>query len=203
MARIETMEALRRHYPEPKGRTTRKVLPRLDQHCRAIIALSPFCVLSSQDADGLADITPRGEAPGFVHVLDDTTLAIPDRPGNNRLDSYRNILTNPAVGLLFLIPGVDEVLRVHGTTEIRDDEELKARFEVNGKRPATVLLVRVREAYLHCAKAAMRARLWDPAAQIERSRLPTMGQMVNDQIGAEPDTETQAEMVERYRAVFY
>ena len=203
MAQITTQDALRQHYRQAQDRAVQKELNHLDKHCRRFIDLSPFLLIGSSGSDGHGDVSPRGEAPGFVHVLDDKHLAIPDRPGNNRLDTLTNVLANPAVGLLFLIPGVDETLRINGRATIHDDEDLRRRFEVKGRLPATVLVVNVDEAYLHCAKALMRSKLWNPGAQIERSELPTIGEMLRDQIndGAEP--EPQEEMVERYKNVLY
>jgi hypothetical protein len=203
MPRIETLDALRRIYREPIGRAVVKAIPRLDRHCRRFIELSPFLVIASGDGKGAMDASPRGEEPGFVQVLDDRTLAIPDRPGNNRLDTFANILVNPAVGLIFFIPGVEETLRINGTAEIRDDEALVARFEVGGKLPATVLVVRLGEAYLHCAKALMRSRLWSDDVRVDRSILPSMGQMLKDQIGLSEEPETQEVMRERYSDQLY
>ncbi len=203
MAAITSLEALRAVYPPPTERALKKQLERLDKHCRSFIALSPFLVISSVGSDGLADASPRGDLPGFVKVLDDTTIAIPDWPGNNRLDTLTNILANPAVGLLFLVPGVDEVLRVNGLAELRDDEELRRAFERSGKFPRLAILVRVKEAYLHCAKALMRSRLWDPASRVERSVLPSMNEMIRDQIGGAGPVEPQHEMVERFKKVLY
>ena len=204
MARIETEEELRRIYINPKERAFKKQLDRLDKHCRRFIELSPFLVLSSYGKNGLCDASPRGEGPGFAHILDEKTLLLPDRPGNNRLDSLSNILINPSVGLIFLIPGVEEVLRVNGRAEIRNDPELLERFRVRAKLPATVLRIEVEEAYLHCAKAIMRSALWKPEAQIDRSLLPTMGEMLRDHRGdlGEP-MESQEEMRERYLRALY
>ena len=203
MAQITTQDALRQHYREAMGRAVEKQLDHLEKHCRRFIELSPFMLIGSSGPDGRGDVTPRGEGPGFVHVLDDKHLAIPDRPGNNRLDTLTNLLTNPAVGLLFLIPGVDETLRINGQAAIHNDAELLAPFEVKGRLPATVLVVTVDEAYLHCAKALMRSRLWDPEAQIPRNALPTIGEMLKDQIGDNAAAEPQAEMVERYKKILY
>ncbi|ODN71627.1 pyridoxamine 5'-phosphate oxidase family protein [Methylobrevis pamukkalensis] len=203
MAKLTSAEDLRALYGTPNPRSARKVLPALDVHCRRIIGLSPFVVLSSTGPDGLGDITPRGDAPGFVEVADDCTLILPDQPGNNRIDTLLNVVANPGVGLLFLIPGMDETLRVQGTAEIRDDADLCARFAVGERAPKTVLVVHVREAYLHCAKALMRARLWDPEARIDRSAIPSMGEMLKDQLGLAATAETQAEMLERYQATLY
>jgi PPOX class probable FMN-dependent enzyme len=180
-----------------------KAIPGLDRHCRRFIELSPFLVIASGDGQGTMYASPRGEGPGFVQVLDDHTLAIPDRPGNNRLDTFANILVNPAVGLIFFIPGVEETLRVNGAAEIRDDDDLTARFEVKGKRPATVLVVRLGEAYLHCAKALMRSRLWSDDIRVDRSVLPSMGQMLKDQIGLTEEPESQDVMRERYSDQLY
>ena len=215
MAVVADHDALRRIYGTPSGRSVAKELDRLDPHCLGFIALSPFVLIATADAQGRADVSPRGDLPGFV-TASAHELLIPDRPGNNRLDSLGNILATGQVGLLFLIPGVDETLRVNGRAEIRDDAELTGRFVVGGKAPRTVLRVEVREAYLHCAKAFMRSRLWDVEAQVERGALPTMGEMLRDQIaGKEPPgagpaspfataaPESQEAMVTRYREILY
>ncbi|MBS7545740.1 pyridoxamine 5'-phosphate oxidase family protein [Ancylobacter oerskovii] len=202
MARITSIEALRAIYGEPRERSRRKVLPALDAHCRHLVSLSPLVMMGSFGADGRADVTPRGDAPGFIVVEDASTLLIPDRPGNNRLDTLTNILANPAIGLIFLVPGVDETLRVNGRAEIHDDAELRARFEVDGRPPATVLRVAVEEAYLHCAKAFMRSHAWDPAHFVARDSLPSMGEMLRDQLNL-ATAETQAEMLQRYRETLY
>lgn len=202
MAVITNPEQLRQIYAQPRERSLKKQLGHLDRYCRQFIGLSPFCLLSTQSESGKADVSPRGDAPGFVYVADDNTLLIPDWPGNNRLDSLSNILSNPAVGLLFLVPGIDETLRVNGRAEIRDDLELRQRFARGERLPITVLLVKVEEAYLHCAKALMRSRLWQPESQVERSLLPSMGEMLKEQTGA-ATAETQAEMLERYKQTLY
>ncbi len=203
MARIETEEQLRTLYARPKGRPLTKQLDHLETHCRHFISLSPFLVLSTGAEGQSMDASPRGEDPGFVKVLDDHTLAIPDRPGNNRMDSFTNVLKSPQVGILFLIPGVEETLRVNGPAEIRDDPELIERFYAGGKKPKTVLLVHVKEAYLHCAKALMRSRLWDEGAKIPRDQLPSMSQMINDQTHSSLPLESQEEMKARYEKVLY
>jgi len=202
VAAITTEAELRALYAAPAERALRKDLDHLDRHCRRFIAHSPFVVLATADADCRQDATPRGGDPGFVHVADDHTLLLPDRPGNNRLDSLANLTQRPEVGLLFMVPGVDETLRVNGTAELRDDPDLTGRFAASGRLPRIVIQITVRQAYLHCAKALMRSRLWDPDARIERTDLPTMGQMLRDQIGS-GRAETQAEMVERYRDQLY
>ena len=203
MAKIETIEQLRKIYKPAVGRAAEKVLYGLEKYSRQFIELSPFLVISSMGTDGVADISPRGEKPGFVQILDDLTVAIPDRPGNNRIDTFTNILSNPAVGLIFLIPGMNEVLRLQGDAEIRDDEDLMARFEVNGKLPRAVVVVKLREVYLHCAKAIMRSELWEDSNKIDRTIMPSMGQMLKEQIGSPGPAETQEEMVARHYTQLY
>jgi uncharacterized protein len=172
---ITTAEQLAAAYEAPHPRFLAKVTDRLEATSRAFIAASPFCILATAGRHG-PHATPRGDAPGFVVPLDETTLALPDRRGNNRLDGLRDILDNPQVALLFLIPGVGETLRVHGTARITTDPALRARFAVAGTPPATVLLVRVREVYAHCAKALMRSGLW--AGRERPPGVPTNGAMI-------------------------
>ncbi len=203
MTKIATQDDLRSLYNMPKRRTVDKQLDHIDPHDRRFIELSPFMIITSSNADGRADASPRGEAPGFVHVIDAQTLAIPDRPGNNRLDTMENILENPEIGLIFLIPGVNETLRINGTAEIRDDDDLCARFEVNGKRPTTVIVLKVRETFLHCAKALMRSRLWEEDAKHTDRPLPNIGEMIRDQIGSSEVPESDDEMIRRYRKILY
>jgi len=201
MGVIGTRSELRARYGPPTTRSLRKQLDHLDVHCRRFIELSPMCVLATGSADSGLDATPRGGAPGFARVLDDRTLLLPDWPGNNRLDSFENLLACPQIGLLFLIPGVDETLRINGSGQIRDDDDLLDGFGEG--RPATVLTVGEREAYLHCAKALMRSRLWDPALHVQRSELPTAGQIMRDHVGSAEPAEPQGEMVERYSKALY
>jgi len=203
MSRLDSADALRDTYGHATGRAVTKQIDKLEKHSRRFIELSPFLVMATSRTDGLADASPKGDHPGFVQVLDDRTIAIPDRPGNNRLDSMENILANPAVGLIFFIPGVNETLRINGVAEIRDDAALLARFEVNGKLPKTVYVVTVREAYLHCAKALMRSKLWSPDAQAAERPIPTISQMIKDQGGDDDPVEDQAEMERRYSKVLY
>jgi uncharacterized protein len=196
-------QELRQKYGQPIERARLKVLRRLDAHCRRFISLSPFVCLGTSGDDG-ADVSPRGDRPGFVHVLDDATLAIPDWPGNNRIDSLTNILSNSRVGLLFLIPGVDETLRVNGSAELSNDPNLLARWEVSGKGPRSALLISVEEAFLHCGKALIRARLWHDDYKIQRSELPSYGRMLKDQIEICDSVEDiEASVAEGYRERLY
>jgi uncharacterized protein len=185
---IASVEALARIYAAPSERARLKQIHRLDEHCRTLIAASPFLVLATCGPDG-ADCSPRGEEPGFVHVLDDQTLIFPDRRGNNRLDSLRNIVQCPEVGLLFLIPGVSETLRVNGSATLSVDPDLLRRFEHAGRLPATVVSVRVREAFIQCSKALLRADLWNPDRFVRRSDLPTLGEILAAHTGGRVDAE--------------
>jgi PPOX class probable FMN-dependent enzyme len=204
MTTITDQTSLRACYPPTLERSLRKQLDHVDGHCRRFIELSPFFVLASAAPDGTADASPRGGPPGFVLVEDEHTLLVPDWPGNNRLDSLSNLVANPGVGLLFMVPGVDETLRINGTIVVSGDQALRDRFVTDGRRaPRAALVVTVREAYLHCAKALMRSRLWDPDARVPRDTLPTMGEMMRDHIGSNEEPETQEEMVERYREILY
>ena len=150
-------ELLRNLYAEPRPTSLAKVQYKIDQHCKEFISRSPFIILGT---DG--DVSPKGDFPGFVEVIDDNTIAIPDRSGNNRLDSYTNILKNPKVAVMFLIPGISEVLRIRGIAEISQDEDLLAKMSVNDQIPKTVLIISVNEIYLHCAKAIARSDIWNP-----------------------------------------
>ena len=179
---VGSYSELRNVYRPPAPRATQKVLDHLDVHCRNFIALSPLCVLSSSDANGQADASPRGDPPGFVQVLDDKTLLLPDRPGNNQVDSLRNIVENPGVGLLFFVPGMNETLRVKGKAEIVTDTEILELMKERRRAPLSGLRVTVEEAFLHCGRALLRSRIWDPEVQIDRSVYPTYGQVLSDQI---------------------
>jgi uncharacterized protein len=195
---IDSIDALRTLYPEPKSRALAKQLDRLDPHCRRFIGLAPFLVLATAGADGRIDASPRGGAPGFVRVLDDQTVHLPDALGNNRLDSFANIVQTGRCGLIFFIPGMDETLRVNGKARLRDEPELLGQFAHERHPPRLVVEIQIEEAYLHCAKALMRSRLWDPAQRIDRSIFPSMGQMIKSQSGSSEPAETQRQMLERY-----
>ncbi len=198
---ITTHEQLRALYAAPGERAVRKQQAQLDAHCQRFIALSPFCVLASGGGTGaLLDASPRGGAPGFVKSPDAHTLLLPDAGGNNRLDTLSNLLDDPRIGLVFLIPGVDETLRVNGTARLREEALYTDFFTAERQRPKLVIEVRVAEAYLHCPKALMRSRLWSADAQVERAVLPTLGQMIHDQMGLATEPESQVAMLQRYRA---
>jgi PPOX class probable FMN-dependent enzyme len=207
MTTINTLDALRGLFNSAGERSVLKELPQLDNHAQRFVSLSPFVVMSTHGAKGSADASPRGGEPGFVKALDNATLLIPDSPGNNRLDSMHNIIETGHIGLLFFIPGMDETLRVNGHAELSTDEALRTRCTdtLTGKPrvPKLVIRVSVQASYLHCAKALMRSDLWNPARHIDRKSLPSMGEMMRDQMAdrASPGTvfETQEQMLERYR----
>jgi hypothetical protein len=198
---LTSPQALRALYPAAKERALRKELDHLDAHCRRFIELSPFVVLASADAALRLDASPRGGEPGFVKAPDAHTLLVPDAPGNHRLDTLDNVARTGRLGLLFLIPGFDETLRVNGSAQLGTDAADAALMASRtGQRRAPVFIrVRVEQAYLHCAKAFMRSRLWDPAARVERSVLPTMGRMLSEQTGlAGLADETSEQTRQRY-----
>ena len=196
--RILTLEDLRTLYAPARERSVKKELTQLDAHCQRFVALAPFVVIASCDAEGAMDASPRGGAPGFVKAIGDGTLLIPDSPGNNRLDTLENIVHTGRIGLLFLLPGVDESLRVNGRAVLStSDADLTVCAEPK-RRPKLVIRVTVEAAYLHCAKALMRSSLWDASLHISRQTMPSMGEMLKDQIGGDMPAETQAEMLVRY-----
>ena len=185
-----------------------KVLDHLDRHARAFVARSPFLCIGTQSPEGRADVSPRGDPPGSVAVLDARTLLIPDRPGNNRLDTLSNIVANPAVGLLFLVPGFDETLRINGTARLTVDPALLSGCAVNGRAPALGIVVSVGEVFLHCAKAFRRSRLWDPAAHQDRGEMPSLVRMIRDQtdappVGPEEQRALDEGLEEAYRQTLY
>lgn len=191
--------SLRALHHAPMSRATDKVLRALDQHCRRVIALSPFCVIATQGPNG-ADISPRGDPAGFVRVLDERTLLLPDRVGNNRLDAMTNLIANPRIGLLFLVPGMNETLRINGTARITNDARLLAASAVRERAPKVGLVVAVEEAFLHCAKALVRSALWDASRHIDRASLPSYAVMLLDHVGgltAEENERQSKVMAER------
>ena len=179
MHRVADVEALEKLYGLPSGASVEKEVDYLHPHYRRLIAASPFFVLATSGPDGV-DASPRGDAPGFVVVEDEKTLLIPDRRGNNRIDSLRNIIADPHVALLFLIPGIGETLRVNGRAEISTDPALLERFRVEGSPPRSVIVIRVDTVFFQCARAIFRSKLWDPAQHIERGSLPSLGTILAD-----------------------
>jgi PPOX class probable FMN-dependent enzyme len=178
---------LRAGYKQPTAAAVAKDIGHIDAHCRRFIELSPFLCIGTMSREGSGDVSPRGGEPGFVHVLDDKHLAMPDRPGNNRLDSLSNLVAQPGVGLMFMIPGFEDILRVNGVAHVTRDPELMARFVVGDKPPLSVIVIEVTQAYLHCTKAIRRARLWDPAARVDRGTYPSAGQILRDQLALDPE----------------
>jgi PPOX class probable FMN-dependent enzyme len=176
---VTSVEALERLYGEPFGPSIAKEADRITVHYRAFIEAAPFFALASAGADGL-DCSPRGDAPGFVRVADERTLLIPDRRGNNRIDTLRNILHDPRVALLFLIPGCGETIRVNGSAKISTDPELRESFVIDGKTPRSVIVILVDRIYYQCAKAIVRSKLWDASRHVERASLPSAGTILAD-----------------------
>ena len=200
---IVDVEHLRHFYKEPRAAAKMKALDRLDDFCKTFIALSPFFVLASCNDLGHVDASPRGDQPGFVRVPDDHTLLIPDRPGNNRVDTMRNILSTPGVGMIFLVPGFNETLRVNGTAAILQDVGLCAEFTVNGNAALSVIRVSVREAFFHCGKALMRSRLWDPATYRDRATFPSHGRILAEQTRTVSVEESEAYVARSYKERLY
>lgn len=194
---------LREHFGPVNPLAARKLLTRLDQFCRDFIALSPFLVVASHDGKGGADASPRGDAPGFVRVLDDTTLLIPDRRGNNRVDTFANIVAAPGIGLIFMVPGITETLRVNGRASVTRDPALLEPSTVQERPPLTGLLVAIDEVFFHCGKALIRSKLWDPAAQAERHSFPSLGRIIAEQTKAIEVAEAETTIEEAYRTRLY
>ena len=179
---IKNIKQLRAIYKNPDQMSVKKSIPKLDKHFKHFINLSPFLVLSTVRADGFCDASPRGDAPGFVRVIDDSNLFLPDRPGNNRLDSLKNILSNPGVGLLFMIPGLDETLRVNGKAHIVSDITLLEPSMVNQRIPKSGLKIKINECYIHCGKAIRRSKIWSNEMHIKKGTFPSIGKIIKDQL---------------------
>jgi PPOX class probable FMN-dependent enzyme len=200
---ITTIEQLEALYGPKNPASVVKEIDRLNPSYRKLIEAAPFVAIATGAPDGL-DCSPKGDAPGFVRILDDKTLAIPDRPGNNRIDGFRNILQDPRIALLFLIPGVGETFRVNGRASISIDPELMQSFAVNGKLPRSVLIVHIETAFFHCSKAVVRAKLWDEKAKIDRKSLPSTGTIVAELSQGTLGGETyDREAPERIKAQLY
>ena len=186
-------------YPEPTPRVIAKARPEIDVHAKNFIAMSPFCVLATSGSDGSVDASPRGGNPGFVHVEGPNRLLMPDRSGNNRIDSFKNIVEGSGfVQLIFFVPGIDETLRVGGKGRLTTDPDLLASMVEFGKAPRVVLGIDVKEAYFHCGKALMRSRLWSPDYQVKRSEFPSIAEVIHDQTTL-GDPESQAVVEARYK----
>lgn len=183
MAQISTVEQLQTLYKAPHPIVLQKAIPALEQHSQTFIAHSPFVVLSTQTAQGKMDISPRGGPAGFVQVLDSEHLLFGDHAGNNRLDTLRNLLHNPEISLLFIIPGLHEVLRVKGRASLHDDEDLIERYLEGNKRPKLVVKIAVSEVFFHCPKAMLIGNVWNSETFSKRDILPSLGQIVQDQLG--------------------
>jgi len=177
---IDTIEEYRALRGDGRPMMYDKSVTVIDEHIRAFLALTTFVTVASADAEGNMDVSPRGDPPGFVTVIDDSTLAIPERAGNRRADTFTNLLQNPSVALLCFVPGMDETMRINGTAHLTTDPELLATMTVEGHIPALALVVEVGEAFIHCGKALKRGRLWDPDARIDRSIYPTVGEVIFD-----------------------
>jgi len=190
---VTSKQELRAIFGEPNERAVLKCRSSLDEHSRAFIAASPFVLLATSDGAGRCDVSPKGDAPGFVRVLDDTHLAIPDRPGNNRTDGLTNILENPHIGMIFLVPGRGDTLRVNGRASIIRDGEVLTRLAAHGKTPKVAIGVEVEEAYLHCPKAFLRSSLWDPSTWADPQALPSFAQMLWDQVPTARDAASVAD----------
>ena len=199
---IRTREELREFFGPPVPRTVQRQLSKLDDHCRHFISLSPFLVLASWSPEG-ADASPKGDPPGFVKVIDDHTLFLPDRIGNNRVDSMQNILECPDVALIFFVPGVTETLRVNGRASLTRDPALLETAAVNGRALRSGLLIKVKEAFFHCGKSLIRSNLWDPSIKSDRASFPTLGRSVADQVPGKNVEEEDALNDHVYKNMLY
>ena len=191
-------QSLRALFPAVHALAELKCLDTLDDHAQAFIRRAPFICIGTQSADGTADVSPRGDPRGFVEILDSHTLAIPDRPGNNRLDTLSNLIANPCIGLLFMIPGFDDTLRVNGRARLVTDPALLERLAMHGRPPRLAIVVDVAEVFLHCAKAFRRSKLWNPTQFQDRSEMPSLMKMLLDQTSNAPtDTATLGKLDEQ------
>lgn len=204
MTTLTSVEELRTHFGAVHELAVKKEMQSLDKHARHFISLSPFLCMATFAKDGMADNTPRGDAPGFVSVLDDEHLIIPERPGNNRLDSLSNLIENPAIGLIFLLPGIRETLRVNGTATIIVDDPRLEKLAVKDRVPAAGILVKTEEIYFHCGKALIRSGLWNPDKRVDHTVFPTLGQIMTDQIPMDQSGNEIDEFIEQsYKAKLY
>lgn len=197
-----TPEKLREIYGDPSERAARKEIDYLDHHCRAIIAASPFLILATSDGTNL-DVSPKGDPAGFVKVVDDHHIEIPDRPGNNRIDGLLNILQHPNVSLIFLIPTVRETLRIIGTAEITDAPEVLERHSLNGKLPITVTRIKIERAFSHCGKAPLRAKLWEPETWPSERPVASLYEIIKEHADMEVPQVNEDQLTEMYKETLY
>ncbi|MET3728390.1 PPOX class probable FMN-dependent enzyme [Fictibacillus halophilus] len=202
---VRSQEELRLMLGTPSLRGQNKVISRIDEHCKDFIAHSPFVILATSDHEGNCDSSPRGDGPGFVFIVDDHHLVIPDRPGNKRVDSMFNILYNPKVGLLFLIPGMGETLRINGEAAIIKDEEILEKMAVGGKAPLLGILVKVEQCYMHCGKAFKRSGLWEPETWVEKESLPNAAKILAAHVNLPDMTQERiaSDLLEGYKNRLY
>ncbi|EPN4953872.1 pyridoxamine 5'-phosphate oxidase family protein [Vibrio diabolicus] len=200
MSEIKTIEQLKEIYAEPSARAKNKALPALDVHAITLINNCHFVVLSTADTQGYIDLSPKGGEPGFVKVLDESTLLLPDSSGNNRIDSLKNIISNPKVGLLLMVNGIDEVLRIKGIASIHTDSKLISACPDGSKDPKVVIKIVIESMYFHCAKAVMRGKLWSDNYKVNRSILPSLAQIFKDQQKLENKALNQEEMLKYYQS---
>jgi uncharacterized protein len=196
---ITNLDQLREVHPPPRQRSVEKEIDHLDEHCRRFIALSPFVLVASADASGRCDVSPKGGPPGFVQVLDDHRLLIPDATGNRRLDGMQNMLENPQVGLVFLVPGMGETLRINGPVELTTDPTLLEGLQTGGKPARLAMIVHAREVFLHCAKCIIRSGLWRTETWPDPDQLPSAAAILNDHIGIGDLAASAASLADSYQ----
>ena len=199
MVVVRNIEQLRSIYNYSKGRAALKIINSLEKHSKNFINLSPFVAISSKGKNGHADVSPRGDSVGFVKIQDDKTIIIPDRSGNNRLDTLENIIFDPSVGTLFFIPGINTVLRINGNAFIEDSLEIRAQFEINNNIPKTCIIINIEEIFMHCAKALMRSSFWDHSKYLSQTEFPTISKIINDQLNSEDDEQNHKQEDKRYK----
>jgi PPOX class probable FMN-dependent enzyme len=199
MGVVSNLKQLRSIYNYSKGRAAAKVISSLEKHSKNFINLSPFVVISSKGKNGYADVSPRGDSVGFVKIQDDKTIIIPDRSGNNRLDTLENIIFDPSVGTLFFIPGINTVLRINGNAFIEDNLEIRAQFKINNNVPKTCIIINIEEIFMHCAKALMRSSFWDHSKYLSQTEFPTISKIINDQLNSEEDEQNHEQEDKRYK----
>lgn len=203
MPKIDSVKSLYARYKKPGKHAVAKEINYLDKHCRKFLSLSPFLIVATIDLSGNLDTSPRGGQPGFANVLNDKTIIIPDWPGNNRLDTFKNIIATGSISLIFLIPGITETLRINGKATLLDDDHLLALCMESGKVPKLIISVTVEQIFLHCAKAVIRSHLWDPKRHVPRTQLPTMANMLKAHTGMNLENETHEKMLDRYKQELY